>query len=57
MENGSPDDVAKVQGMMPIVGKKRHVDPETGEQVEGSMSFSFSCFMASQFFRLGLDLC
>ncbi|KAK0220044.1 hypothetical protein IW262DRAFT_1272911 [Armillaria fumosa] len=32
--NGTPDDVAKVQGMMPIVSKKRHVDQETGQTVE-----------------------
>ena len=34
--HGSSDDVAKVQGMMPVRGKKRHVDPETGQMVEGS---------------------
>jgi len=27
--NGSPEDVKKVEGMMPIVTKKRHVDQET----------------------------
>jgi crooked neck len=27
--------VAKVQGMMPIVGRKQHVDKETGQAVEG----------------------
>ncbi|KAF8155710.1 hypothetical protein B0H34DRAFT_714476 [Crassisporium funariophilum] len=32
--HGSADDVAKVQGMMPIVTKKRHVDQETGQTVE-----------------------
>jgi len=32
--HGSADDVAKVQGMMPVRGKKRHVDPETGQMVE-----------------------
>ncbi|TFY75779.1 hypothetical protein EWM64_g8233 [Hericium alpestre] len=32
--NGTPDDVAKVQGMMPIQGKKRYVDEETGQLVE-----------------------
>ncbi|KAJ6623458.1 hypothetical protein B0H10DRAFT_2162458 [Mycena sp. CBHHK59/15] len=32
--NGSTDDVAKVQGMMPIVSKRRHVDKETGQTVE-----------------------
>ena len=33
--NGTPDDVKKVEAMMPIVGKKRFVDPETGQTVEG----------------------
>ncbi|KAA1474476.1 pre-mRNA-splicing factor CLF1 [Dentipellis sp. KUC8613] len=33
-ENGTPDDVAKVQGMMPIQGKRRYVDEETGQLVE-----------------------
>ncbi|KAJ7219422.1 pre-mRNA-splicing factor CLF1 [Mycena pura] len=32
--HGSADDVAKVQGMMPIVSKRRHVDAETGQTVE-----------------------
>ncbi|KAF8652333.1 hypothetical protein AX16_004439 [Volvariella volvacea WC 439] len=32
--HGSPDDVAKVQGMMPIVSKRRIVDQETGQAVE-----------------------
>ncbi|KAF7294814.1 Pre-mRNA splicing factor [Mycena indigotica] len=32
--HGSEEDVAKVQGMMPIVSKRRHVDPETGQTVE-----------------------
>ena len=36
--HGSSDDVAKVQGMMPVRGKKRHVDQETGQMVEGSSS-------------------
>ncbi|TFK98675.1 pre-mRNA-splicing factor CLF1 [Pterulicium gracile] len=31
---GTPEDVAKVQGMMPIVTKRRHVDQETGQMVE-----------------------
>lgn len=35
--NGSPDDIAKVKGMMPIVTKKRHVDQETGQTVEGKL--------------------
>ncbi|KAG1725259.1 uncharacterized protein EDB91DRAFT_1239868 [Suillus paluster] len=33
-ENGSENDVSKVQGMMPIVGRKQHVDKETGQVVE-----------------------
>ncbi|KAH7889112.1 hypothetical protein F5I97DRAFT_1803327 [Phlebopus sp. FC_14] len=32
--NGTDADVAKVQGMMPIVGRKQHVDKETGQVVE-----------------------
>ncbi|KIJ18606.1 hypothetical protein PAXINDRAFT_128870 [Paxillus involutus ATCC 200175] len=32
--NGSEADVAKVQSMMPIVGRKQHVDKETGQVVE-----------------------
>lgn len=32
--HGTPDDVAKVQAMMPIVSKRRHVDQETGQAVE-----------------------
>lgn len=32
--HGSAQDVAKVEGMMPIVSKKRHVDQETGQTVE-----------------------
>ncbi|KIY53264.1 protein prenylyltransferase [Fistulina hepatica ATCC 64428] len=32
--HGTPADVAKVQGMMPIVSKRRHVDQETGQTVE-----------------------
>ncbi|KIK68727.1 hypothetical protein GYMLUDRAFT_190062 [Collybiopsis luxurians FD-317 M1] len=32
--HGTADDVAKVNGMMPIVSKKRHVDQETGQMVE-----------------------
>ncbi|KAF7967533.1 hypothetical protein HWV62_31497 [Athelia sp. TMB] len=33
-EHGSEEHVAKVQGMMPIVGRKQHVDTETGQVVE-----------------------
>ncbi|KAF8731621.1 hypothetical protein AX14_004568, partial [Amanita brunnescens Koide BX004] len=31
---GTPEDVARVQGMMPIVSKRRKVDQETGQTVE-----------------------
>ncbi|ESK94476.1 pre-mrna-splicing factor clf1 [Moniliophthora roreri MCA 2997] len=33
-EHGTTDEVAKVQGMMPIVSKRRKVDQETGQTVE-----------------------
>ncbi|KAI0267390.1 pre-mRNA-splicing factor CLF1 [Gloeopeniophorella convolvens] len=33
-QRGSPDDVAKVEGMMPVQGKRRYVDEETGQLVE-----------------------
>ncbi|KAG6892802.1 hypothetical protein C0993_002891, partial [Termitomyces sp. T159_Od127] len=32
--HGTEADMAKVDGMMPISTKRRHVDPETGETVE-----------------------
>lgn len=32
--HGTPEDVSKVQSMMPIVSKRRHVDQETGQTVE-----------------------
>lgn len=35
--NGTEGDIAKVQGMMPIVGRKQHVDKETGQVVEGEI--------------------
>jgi crooked neck len=34
--NGSEADVKKVEGMMPIVGRKRHLDQESGQMVEGT---------------------
>lgn len=40
--NGGPEDVKKVQDMMPIVTKKRHVDQETGQTVEGQYALFFS---------------
>ncbi|KAG7094903.1 NineTeen Complex (NTC) component [Marasmius oreades] len=33
-EHGSADDVVKIEGMMPVVSKKRKVDQETGQTVE-----------------------
>ncbi|KAJ8081873.1 NineTeen Complex (NTC) component [Marasmius tenuissimus] len=33
-ENGTPEDVKKVQDMMPVVSKRRKVDQETGQTVE-----------------------
>jgi crooked neck len=35
-QRGSADDVAKVEGMMPVQGKRRYVDEETGQLVEGT---------------------
>ena len=34
---GTREDVAKVQDMMPIVSKRRKVDQETGQTVEGEL--------------------
>jgi len=33
-QRGTPDDIAKVEGMMPVQGKRRYVDQETGQLVE-----------------------
>ncbi|KAI0061172.1 pre-mRNA-splicing factor CLF1 [Artomyces pyxidatus] len=33
-QRGSADDVARVEGMMPVQGKRRYVDEETGQLVE-----------------------
>ncbi|THH15994.1 hypothetical protein EW146_g4572 [Bondarzewia mesenterica] len=33
-KRGTPDDLARVQGMMPVQGKRRYVDEETGQLVE-----------------------
>lgn len=44
--HGSESDVAKVQGMMPIVGRKQHVDKETGQVVEGQRSTSYVAQLA-----------
>jgi crooked neck len=34
-EQGTPEGLAKVQGLMPIKGTRRHVDQESGQAVEG----------------------
>jgi len=34
--HGTADDIAKVEGMMPVQGKRRYVDEETGQLVEGA---------------------
>ena len=34
-QHGTEEDIKKVQGMMPIVSKRRQVDQETGQTVEG----------------------
>ena len=36
VERGTEDDVKKVEAMMPIQGKRRYVDEETGQLVEGN---------------------
>jgi len=51
--NGTETDVAKVQGMMPIVGRKQHVDKETGQVVEGMVSHCPCHFRAHFLCRLG----
>ncbi|OJA11562.1 hypothetical protein AZE42_07106 [Rhizopogon vesiculosus] len=45
--HGSESDVAKVQGMMPIVGRKQHVDKETGQVVEGQRSTPYVAQLAN----------
>ena len=35
-KHGAAEDVVKVQGMMPITSKRRIVDKETGQTVEGT---------------------
>jgi hypothetical protein len=39
-QRGTADDIAKVEGMMPVQGKRRYVDEETGQLVEGTHSHS-----------------
>ena len=39
-KRGTSEDVARVQGMMPIQGKRRYVDEETGQLVEGASEVS-----------------
>jgi hypothetical protein len=41
-QRGTADDIAKVEGMMPVQGKRRYVDEETGQLVEGTHFFSRS---------------
>lgn len=36
-QRGTTDDIAKVEGMMPVQGKRRYVDEETGQLVEGTL--------------------
>jgi crooked neck len=38
-QRGTADDVAKVEGMMPVQGKRRYVDEETGQLVEGMFPY------------------
>ena len=40
VERGTEDDVKKVEAMMPIQGKRRYVDEETGQLVEGNTPLS-----------------
>lgn len=42
-QRGTTDDIAKVEGMMPVQGKRRYVDEETGQLVEGTPFTYFSC--------------
>jgi hypothetical protein len=37
--HGSPGEMKKVEGLMPIVSKRRVVDQETGQTVEGMCIF------------------
>jgi crooked neck len=39
-QHGMAEDIAKVEGMMPVQGKRRYVDEETGQLVEGMCSDS-----------------
>ena len=52
-KHGTPDGVAKVEAMKPIISKRRRVDQENGQMVEGkefqrflscSSSYSHSVF-------------
>ena len=43
-QRGTADDIAKVDGLMPVQGKRRYVDEETGQLVEGThIRPSLSC--------------
>ena len=45
--HGSPDEVKKVEGMMPIVSKRRVVDQETGQTVEGMYFLLLLCLCST----------
>jgi hypothetical protein len=51
--HGTADDIAKVQGMMPVVSKRRHVDQETGQTVEGAERTKTFFFVTKLYYRLG----
>lgn len=38
-QRGTADDVTKVEGMLPVQGKRRYVDEETGQLVEGMFPY------------------
>jgi crooked neck len=43
-QRGTADDIANVDGLMPVQGKRRYVDEETGQLVEGThIRPSLSC--------------
>ena len=37
-QHGNPDDIAKVEGMKPIISKRRREDHMNGQMVEGIVS-------------------
>ena len=52
---GTAEDVVKVQGMMPITSKRRIVDKETGQTVEGTSSLVLSRFLVLLLTRSPID--